>query len=742
MVELAATIFSDGPSSNPSQPMKPLIRDWGTWLEQVILAFTSGAGNILKTSRAALFADLAHAASTSAWVMGDPNVAYNGIYVKSGASGTGSWARVSDLPFSFIIASDVGAGTPNAIQASTSIPVSGSALVWTNIFETNTASPVTISFNGGATLTIKTNSGNDPVPGGLPGGMIVMGTVSGGTFRLVNDQVSSAIVAAAEAAAAAAVAAKSGAEAALAAMQKGQPGGVAELDGNGRLPNGQLPPRIRAQASSVTANANTVLDSGWYYGWSGTPGGLTNYPDNSKTWLLEVIAADIAGYGRQIAYLSHVGAVFEKWERTIVAGTFSAWTRVYRTSVEIMQVISDNSECLLAQFGVALGPTDDWRPAFNAAVAKVATVSPKAGTRIVLPPKQIYLSYVDRILANGITFVGAGKTQIQSASDGLIIANDPFQPMFSWGSVGTETCGGGLEDISIECSAITWTGGHLIDCINARGPQFRGLWLRRPFNAMKFTGGNDVELVDNHVGGYRGEGVQIAGTDTLRGDRAVLVNNFIGGWSNDGVSAANIGPALYINGNWHSVYSTGRLEMVTVNEGVKIDSPYSDNAKMPQFIDIADLLVDYTTNNALSFNKGEHCWIHRAYMNGGQNNLIGMGVAAADLQISGGKIGFTRDRLGIIEGLGFILTGVDCHRWNQSSTSQPAFWIRSTANDVRFRDNMAGRTGKLAAGSEAGQKFVTVEGGANPYQADGNTFIGLHATPLDGTLVSGNRARA
>lgn len=212
MVELAATIFSDGPSSNPNQPMKPLIRDWGTWLEQVILAFTSGAGGILKTSRAALFADLAHAADTTAWVLGDPTVAYNGIYVKAGASGTGSWTRVSDLPFSFIIASDVGAGTPNAIQATTSIPVSGSALVWSNVFEANTASPVTISFNGGSALTIKTNSGNDVAVGGLTAGMIVLGIVSGSTFRLLNDQVSSAIVDAAEAAQAAAEAAQAAAE--------------------------------------------------------------------------------------------------------------------------------------------------------------------------------------------------------------------------------------------------------------------------------------------------------------------------------------------------------------------------------------------------------------------------------------------------------------------------------------------------------------------------------------------------
>ncbi|MDP9630097.1 UNVERIFIED_ORG: hypothetical protein J2W85_002158 [Ensifer adhaerens] len=195
MVELAATIFSDGPSSNPDQPKKPLIRDWGTWLEQVILAFTSGAGNILKTSRTALFADLSHAADTTAWVMGDPTVAYNGIYVKSGASGSGSWARVSDLPFSFIIANDAGAGTANAIQATTSTPVSASALIWLEVAETNTATPVTVAFNGGSTFRIKTASGTDVAIGGLPAGMIILGIISGPTFRLISEQSGTAFLA-------------------------------------------------------------------------------------------------------------------------------------------------------------------------------------------------------------------------------------------------------------------------------------------------------------------------------------------------------------------------------------------------------------------------------------------------------------------------------------------------------------------------------------------------------------------
>jgi len=207
----AATVWrdyeADGiPSSGPHKVKKSDVRAIHAGIDSIINAFLSNGGLIF-ASKASLDADLAHAANSMAWVLGDATVANNGIYRKIGGSGSGSWTRVADLPFSFIIASDIGAGTANAIQATTSIPVSGSALVWTNIFEDNTSSPVTISFNGGTPLTIKTNTGNNVAAGGLVSGMIVMGIVSGATFRLVSDQASSAIVAAAEAAQAAAEAA-------------------------------------------------------------------------------------------------------------------------------------------------------------------------------------------------------------------------------------------------------------------------------------------------------------------------------------------------------------------------------------------------------------------------------------------------------------------------------------------------------------------------------------------------------
>lgn len=214
MADNAATVYrdyvTDGvPSSGANKPKKSEIRKLLAGYEQIINAFISGGG-LIYASKAALDADLAKAANSMAWVMGDATVANNGVYRKNGASGSGSWTRVADLPYSFIIASDVGAGTPNAIQATTSLPVSGSALVWLNVFEANSGTPVTVSFNGGPTLTIKTNAGNNVAAGGLVAGTIVLGVVSGGTFRLVSDQAGAAVLAACEAAQAAAEAAAAG----------------------------------------------------------------------------------------------------------------------------------------------------------------------------------------------------------------------------------------------------------------------------------------------------------------------------------------------------------------------------------------------------------------------------------------------------------------------------------------------------------------------------------------------------
>ena len=201
------------PSSGVYEPKKSEIRELLNSYETYFDAFIS-AGGLVWYNRTTLYSSLNYPANTMAWVIGDAITTRNGIYMKSGSSGSGSWTRVGDLPYSFIIASDVGSGTANAIQATTSIPVSSSALIWTNVFRVNTGSPVTISFNSLSPLTVKTNSGENVSVGGLKAGQILLGIadISNGIFRLFSDEaIASLIYAARDQAANSATAAASSA---------------------------------------------------------------------------------------------------------------------------------------------------------------------------------------------------------------------------------------------------------------------------------------------------------------------------------------------------------------------------------------------------------------------------------------------------------------------------------------------------------------------------------------------------
>ncbi|MER8959292.1 hypothetical protein [Mesorhizobium sp. M0701] len=201
MVELANEIWADGPSGSPTDPQKSQIRAWGTYIESlVVLAY---ANNSVYNLKSAMDANLVPDAYSPALVIGDPTAGNDGLYMKVGATTTGSWTRLLDfVPGAQIVhAIDAGAGTPDALVATSIIglSMSGSQLVRLDVFETNTGSPVTVSFNGGILLTIKTASGANVAAGGLLPGP-VLGFVSGSTFRLLSDQASAAIVAAAEAA--------------------------------------------------------------------------------------------------------------------------------------------------------------------------------------------------------------------------------------------------------------------------------------------------------------------------------------------------------------------------------------------------------------------------------------------------------------------------------------------------------------------------------------------------------------
>lgn len=193
------------PASGMKKPVKSEIR--ALFAERdTLLAGGLSSGSLIYDTRAALYADLSQAPNAQAWVVLDSTPAYNGIYRKAGASGSGSWSRIADLPYSFVRLTDVGAGTDNAIQLTSGIPTSASVLRVANIFEANSGN-VQISENGGTSKFLLTNSGNHIAPGGLVAGGMIVYVDDGTEYRLLSDQASASIVAAAEAAQAAAEAA-------------------------------------------------------------------------------------------------------------------------------------------------------------------------------------------------------------------------------------------------------------------------------------------------------------------------------------------------------------------------------------------------------------------------------------------------------------------------------------------------------------------------------------------------------
>ncbi len=181
---------TDGiPSSGPHSPKKADARAWAGWVEKLVTSGVLSSGPWFAT-KAAMTLD--YAANTVAVVYNDPAAANNGLYIKSGASGGGSWTQLTSfLPgYQFVTASPTGASTTNAIVASTSprLPSGdGVALVTLAVPHTNTDTPVTVSFDGAPALTIKTRTGENPDAGELQQNDVVAGFVSGATFRLISD---------------------------------------------------------------------------------------------------------------------------------------------------------------------------------------------------------------------------------------------------------------------------------------------------------------------------------------------------------------------------------------------------------------------------------------------------------------------------------------------------------------------------------------------------------------------------
>lgn len=191
---------TDGvPSSGPHEVKKSDLRTVIGNIELLVNAGGIGSA-VWKVSKTALLADLSHGADTLGVVHDDPVAAQNGLYVKSGVAGFGSWGQITTfLPgYQFVTAINDGNSTANAYFMDTSprLPAGdGVALVSFVVPLTNTSSVVSVSFDADPPLLIKTASGNEPAVGGLIEGMPISGVKIGPAFYMRSDQASAALLA-------------------------------------------------------------------------------------------------------------------------------------------------------------------------------------------------------------------------------------------------------------------------------------------------------------------------------------------------------------------------------------------------------------------------------------------------------------------------------------------------------------------------------------------------------------------
>lgn len=186
------------PTTSRWSPEKREIRQLLTQYETAIDAFTTNAGLVFATKALMDAQATLYTEPRSAWVYSDSTASNNGVYVLNPSADV--WTKVGRLPYDFVIGTDLGAGSANAIKITTDIPVADGMIVAFSLFEATTASPVTVSINGGAALTLKTNRGANA--SALTTGMEIWGRVrsSDSALRMLNDQDVSALVAQVEAA--------------------------------------------------------------------------------------------------------------------------------------------------------------------------------------------------------------------------------------------------------------------------------------------------------------------------------------------------------------------------------------------------------------------------------------------------------------------------------------------------------------------------------------------------------------
>lgn len=164
------------PASGDHEPVKSAIRAIGPVIDARFSAVETGqaAGKIVFGTRAALFAILTYDANTGAEVVADSTPAYNGVYAKVGASGTGSWTKVSDLAVTSLDArlttaeGEIDGLVDLSARASRRLPM---VVDWSDALQSPVAYSSSVSGGGytigldGTELTIVRTSGSDGVIG-------------------------------------------------------------------------------------------------------------------------------------------------------------------------------------------------------------------------------------------------------------------------------------------------------------------------------------------------------------------------------------------------------------------------------------------------------------------------------------------------------------------------------------------------------------------------------------------------
>jgi hypothetical protein len=119
-------------STGPNDPAKADIRNLWIALGAVLDAFSSTGGAYVGfTTQALMFANLAYPAGTVGEVLADSTTANDGLYLKSGASGSGAWTQVSTLTLPGLAASLAAEVTRATNAEATKAPLISPALTGT-----------------------------------------------------------------------------------------------------------------------------------------------------------------------------------------------------------------------------------------------------------------------------------------------------------------------------------------------------------------------------------------------------------------------------------------------------------------------------------------------------------------------------------------------------------------------------------------------------------------------------------